>query len=94
MAPSWLLPQPRVDVQMRVLACEEIGNSFPLGQVWSYPSALYRATPQTGRHQGPQAVQKSSRPPSLCQGWIQHWAHHHEIVLCVNRRSRWSFRYV
>jgi len=36
---------------MRVLARKKIGNSFPLGQVGSYPSALYRATPRTGRHQ-------------------------------------------
>jgi|SoiMetStandDraft_2_1073263.scaffolds.fasta_scaffold42453_2 hypothetical protein len=94
MAPSLLLPQQRVDVQMRVLAREEIRNGFPLGQVGSYPSALYGATPRTGRHQGLQAVQESGRPPSLCQRWIHHRVHRHEIVLRVNRCSRWSFRHV
>jgi len=34
-APSLLLPQQRVDVQMRVLAHEEISNGVPLGQVGS-----------------------------------------------------------
>ena len=90
-APSLLLPQQRVDVQMRVLAREEIGSSFPLGQVGSYPSTLYRATPRTGRHQAPQAIQESGRPPSLCQSRTHHRVHHHEIVLRVNWCSRWSF---
>ena len=94
MTPSLLLPQQRVDVQMRVLACEEIGNGFRLGQVRSYPSALHGATPHTGRHQGLQAVQESSRPPSLGQRWIQHRAHGHEIVLRVHWYSYWSFRHV
>jgi hypothetical protein len=91
MAPSLLLPQQRVDVQMRVLAREEISHGFPLGQVGSYPSALYGTAPRTGRHQGLQAVQESGRPPSLCQRWIHHRVHRHEIVLRVNRCSRWSF---
>ena len=91
MAPSLLLPQQRVNVQMSVLSRQEIGNGFALGQVGSYPSALYGATPRTGRHQGLQAMQESSRPPSLCQRWIQHRVHHYEIVLRVNRCSRWSF---
>ena len=85
--PSLLLPQQRMDVQMRVLAREEIGNGFPLGQVGSYPSALYGATPRTGRHHGLQAVQESSRPPSLCQRWNHHRVHRHGIVLRVNRCS-------
>jgi hypothetical protein len=40
MAPSLLLPQQRVDVQMRVLTREKISNGFPLRQVGSYPSTL------------------------------------------------------
>ena len=94
MAPSLLLPQPRVDVQMRVLSREKIGNGFALGQVGSYPSALYGAMPHTGRHQGLQAVQESGKPPSLCQTWTHHRVHRHEIVLRVNRCSRWSFSHV
>ena len=94
MAPSLLLPQQRVDVQMRVLACEKIRNGFPLGQVGSYPSALYGAMLRTGRHQGLQAVQESGRPPSLCQRWTQPWARRHEIVLRVNRCGCWSFSYI
>src|SRR5919204_2615259 len=93
-APSLLLPQQRVDIQMRVLSREEIGHGFPLGQIGSYPAALYGATPRTGRHQGLQAVQESSRPPSLWQRWIHHRVHHHEIVLRVNRCSGWSFSHV
>ena len=92
-APSLLLPQQRVDVQMRVLAREEISNGFPLGQVGSYPAALYGAAPRTERHQGLQAVQESGRPPSLGQRWTQHWVHRYEIVLRVNRCSCWSFSY-
>jgi hypothetical protein len=94
MAPSLPLPQQRVDVQMRVLAREEISNGFPLGQVGSYPSALYGTTPRTGRHQGLQAVQESGRPPSLCQSRIHHRVHRHEIVLRVHWCSRWSFSHV
>jgi hypothetical protein len=93
-APSLPLPQQRVDVQMRVLSREEIGNGFPLGQVGSYPAALYGATPRTGRHQGLQAVQESGRPPSLCQRRTQHRVHRHEVVLRVNRCNRWSFSHV
>jgi hypothetical protein len=93
MAPSLLLPQQRVDVQMSVLSRKEIGNGFPLGQVGSYPSALYGAKLHTGRHQGLQTVQESSGPPSLCQRWTSHRGHRHEIVLRVNRCSRWSFSY-
>ena len=55
-APSLLLPQQRLDVQMRVLSCEEIRNSFPLGQARSYPVPLYGATSRTGHHQGLQVV--------------------------------------
>jgi len=84
-APSLLLPQQRMDVQMRVLTREEIGSSFPLGQVWSSPSTLYGAMPHTGRHQGLQAVQESGRPPPLCQRWKHSRVHRHEIALCVNR---------
>ena len=91
MAPSLRLPQLRVDVQMRMLACEVISNSFPLGQVGSYPSALYGATPRTGRHQGLQAVQERGRPPSLCQRWTRRRVHYHEIVLRITRCSSWSF---
>jgi len=94
MAPSLLLPQQRVDVQMRVLAREEIGNGFPLGQVGSYPAALYGATPRTGRHQGLQAVQESGRPPSSCQRWTQYRVHHHAIGLRVTQYSCWSFSHV
>jgi hypothetical protein len=90
-APSLLLPQQRVDVQMRVLTREEISNSFPLRQVGPYPAALYGATPRTGRHHGLQAVQESGKPPSLCQRWSQHRVHRYEIVLHVNRCGRWSF---
>jgi hypothetical protein len=90
-APSLLLPQQRVDVQMRVLTREKISSGFPLGQVGSYPSALYGAMLRTGRHQGLQAVQESGRPPSLCQRWIQHWGHRHKLVLRVNRCGCWSF---
>jgi hypothetical protein len=93
-APSLPLPQQRMDVQMRVLAREEIGNGFPLGQVGSYPAALYGATPRTGRHQGLQAVQESSRPPPLCQRWTQHRVHHHAIGLRVNQCSCWSFSHM
>jgi hypothetical protein len=93
-APSWLLPQQRVGVQMRVLAREEISNGFPLGQVGSYPAALYGATPRTGRHQGLQAVQESGRPPSLCQRRTHHRVHRHEIVLHVNRCGCWSFSHM
>jgi len=89
-----VLPQERVDVEMCVLAREEIGSSFPLGQVGSYPSTLYGATPRTGRHQGPQAVQESGRPPSLCQSRTHHRVHCHEVVLRVNWCSRWSFSHV
>jgi hypothetical protein len=93
-APSLLLPQQRVDVQMRVLAREEISNGFPLGQVGSYPAALSGAAPRTGRHQGLQAVQESGRPPSLGQRRTHHRVHRHELVLRVNRCSRWSFSHV
>ena len=79
---------------MRVLAREEISNGVPLGQVGSYPSALYGATPRTRRHQGLQAVQESGRPPSLCQSRTHHRVHRHEIVLRVNWCSRWSFSHV
>jgi hypothetical protein len=90
-APSLLLPQQRVDIQMCVLAREEISNSFPLGQVGSYPAALYGAAPRTGRHQSLQAVQESGRPPSLDQRRSRHRVHRYEIVLRVHRYSRWSF---
>ena len=93
-APSLLLPQQRVDVQMRVLAREESSNGFPLGQVGSYPAALYGAAPRTGRHQGLQAVQERGRPPSLDQRWAQHRVHRYEIVLRGNRCSGWSFSHV
>jgi hypothetical protein len=94
MAPSLLLPQQRVDVQMCVLAREEISNGVPLGQVGSYPSALYGAMLRTGRYQGLQAVQESSRPPSLCQRWTQHWMCRHKLVLRVNRCGCWSFSHM
>ena len=93
-APSLLLPQQRVDIQMRVLTREKISSSLPLRQVGSYPSALYGATPRTGRHQGLQAVQESGRPPSWCQRRTQHRVHHHAIGLYVNRCSCWSFSHV
>jgi hypothetical protein len=93
-APSSLLPQQRVDIQMRMLAREEISNGFPLGQVGSYPAALYGAAPRTGRHQGLQAVQESGRPPSWCQRRTHHRVHRYEIGLRVHRCSRWSFSHV
>jgi hypothetical protein len=85
------LPQLRVDVQMRMSACEEIGNSFPRGQVGPDPSALYGATPHAGRHQGLQAVQERGRPPSLCQRWTRRRVHDDEIVLRITRCGSWSF---
>jgi hypothetical protein len=93
-APSSLLPQSRVDVQMRVLTRKKISNSLPLGQVGSYPSALYRAMLRTGRHQGLQAVQESSRPPSSCQRWTQHWMCRYKLVLRVNQCGCRSFSHM
>jgi hypothetical protein len=49
-APSLLLPQQRVDIQMCVLSRKEIRSGSPLGQIRSYPVALYGAMLRTGRH--------------------------------------------